>query len=510
MKTQKLLFVFLAVMMIMTLVLSVGMTSALAAEDVSDETLTVCLPEEPADLLPLHSPRANPFVVPNLYDTLLTFNSKTGEVGPGVATSWEWVDETHLRLEMRDDVVAYDGTILTANDVLFSAKLGVESGSVYWKYVNLDECSVESEFVFVLGLKEPHSTIVDMLSVDKMLSLVDESSMEAAGGYEACVHNPLCGTGAYKFEEWKEGEYLTLVRNEDYWGEPGYFKTIKFTWIADSAARTMTLASGDADFACELSNANLMTVEGYDGCEIYKWTPGNVFVLFFNTANEYLSNPLVREAITYAIDRDALNAVASGGTCTLADSILAKSNPHYVPSQREYKVDLEKAKALLTEAGYPDGFELFMPCPNVHLQVVEVIQACLGQIGIKGNIEVVELPVYLGYTDVGNFGIGYQRTVPDDVTNVLSHFDDRLSSMERGGGIFGGDRAFDEIIDNVKFSTDEEASQEAWKVFQDYIREQNYFMPLFEEQCFNASRGSYDVQYNGLGFLVFKSVRPIV
>lgn len=489
--------------------------SALAAEipATSDETLRVCLSEEPTVILPLLGNAAHGnYVAMCLYDTLVYFNSDTGELEPRLATEWEWLDDTHLQLKLRDDVVAMDGTILNANDVMYSLQAGLAGDAkTYWKYIDGDECSVVDEFTFVLGLTEAHPTIISMLANINMLAVIDESSVEANGGYEACARNPKCATGPYVFDEWKSGEYIRLVRNEDYWGEPSYYKTIEFTFINDSTSRTMTIASGDADFCCDITNANTQTVLGYEGCKVYNIPSGGCYVIFFNVTNEYLSNPLIREAIFYAVDTNALNMIASTGANVVADSIMPHTLKQYSAADESYNhvVDIEKSKTLLTEAGYPDGFDLQMPVIASQMPVAEAIQACLAQVGINLKVDVVELPVYLGATDTGDFDICYQRSTPDDISNMLNYFDDRLELNQRGGGIIGGYEDMYDIIDTCRYTTDETASLEGWSEFQDYIRENYLYIPAYEDTKYIAGNGEYTVQYNPIGYTNFSTCRPL-
>ena len=130
-----------------------------------------------------------------------------------------------------------------------------------------------------------------------------------------------------RIDVYKRQEYIRLVRNDNYWGEAGFYETLEFTWVNDSTSRTMAVASGDADFAVEIGSADLTAVESYDNCIGIMLGGGGTNVLFFNVTNEYLSNELVREAIFYAIDATACNMVGTNGTSLIADSVIASSVP---------------------------------------------------------------------------------------------------------------------------------------------------------------------------------------
>ncbi len=483
-----------------------------AAAGVSDETLRVVITGEPVNIMPLSAESGEGHWIDwVIYDRLVNYDSDTGALVPGLAESWEWIDDTHIRFHLRQDAVAYDGSTITADDVMFSLQCGLSGdANTQWSSVDGDECSVEDEYTVVIGLKEVYPSIVGKLSYVAMLTILDESSVEALGGYEAAIRNPKCTSGAYFFDEWKEGEYIRVVRNDNYWGEPGYYKTIEFTWIEDSTARTMAVASGDSDVAVEIGSADLLAVDTYDNCKSYTVGGGGTNVIFFNTTNEYLSNAKVREAIAYAVDADYCAMVATNGTSPVADSVIPSVSSYYKAPEAGYdrSVDIEKAKSLLTEAGYPDGFELYMPCVGPTAAVSEAVQANLREIGITVNVEICEIPVFLGATDAGNFDLVVQPTFSDDIVNYTKYFDNRLELNARGGGIVGGDEALYPIIDRCKYSTDEADNQAAWGELQDFVRDNDLCVPLYETTIFYCMDGDYSYKYFSNGHINMATLRP--
>jgi peptide/nickel transport system substrate-binding protein len=393
---------------------------------------------------------------------------------------------------------------------MYSVEQGLAGdATTQWKYVDGAECSVVDDTTFILGLTETHPTMINMLANIAMLTVIDESSVEANGGYEACQRDPKCNTGAYNLVEWKNGEKITLERNENYWGEPGYYKTIEFTFVNDSAARVMSLSSGQINVAVNLTGADVLSVSDPDVVESV--ATGGCYVIFMNVNNEYLSNELVREAIFYAVDVNAMNQVGTTGLNQLASSLVPTSNAYYVApdSSYDHTVDLDKAKELLAQAGYPDGFDLYMPIMAGQQSECEVLQACLLQIGINLKLEVVELPVFLAATDTGDLDFSYQRTTPDDIINMVNYFDDRLEPMSRGGGIIGGFAEMYDMIDGCRYATDETESAAYWKEFQDYTRDNYLYIPVYEDCFFSAMDGSYTFQNDQIGYINFATMRPV-
>lgn len=484
-----------------------------AVEGVSDETLRLVIQTEPSYLLSLKGNYGgHRQVVSAICDTLIRYDSDTNTFEPSIATSWEWVDDTHLRFYIRDDVIAYDGTTLTADDILYSVARGVEGDAVkYWSPVNIDECYVEDEFTFVLGLHEIYPSIVGLLSNVYMLSIADESSVEANGGYEANTVKPYCTTGPYFLDEWKEGEYIRLVRNDNYWGEKAYYKYIEYTWIDDSASRTLAVAGGQADIAHDLSLGDIQSVESYEGCEGVLVPGGGAYVLFLNNTNEYLSDIRVREAIFHVLDPNAFSAIGSGGMNKTTDSLVATSDPYYRPAGDDYDQtpNIELAKQLLAEAGYADGFELSMTTNAAFKTMVEAIQASLMQIGITVNIEVVDMPAYFKVVDTGAYDMQYKETFADDVVNLCNMFDDRMELATRGGGTVGGYPELYETIDKCRYSLDEEERLDSYGDMQDFVRENYAMIPLYETSVLYAMNGSYDYDFDIGGHIMWGTVRPV-
>lgn len=482
--------------------------------EITGGTLRVILSAEPGSINPLMVTSAGDcnYVAQCMFDTLVFYNSATKELEPSVATGWEWMDDTHLKMTLRDDVVAPDGSTYTANDVLFTMQCGVNGDAKNnWQYVDLDECSVEDDQTIIIGLTEIHPTFISLMSNIVYFPLVDESSVEANGGWDACGRSPLCTTGPYRFDEWADGEFIRLVRNEDYWGTPGNYDEIIYTWVEDSTSRTMAIAAGDGDFAVDIDGADYNAVDSYDNCQGYVVPGSGTFVLFMNTNNEYLSNEKVREAVCLAIDAEAMRQVGAAGLGDLADSVLPSSNAYYFGAEGGYShdTDIEKAKELLAEAGYPDGFELNFPIPSFNQMDGEVIQACLSQIGITVKLDTMEFFNYLGVSDTGEYDLAYQSTTPADVTHVLGQFDNRLPLNMRFGGIVGGFDDLNEILDVCRYSTDEEALMQGWKDFQDYIRDHYLFVPCYTRSFFYAATGDYTMACNPDGVINFARVYPV-
>ncbi len=483
-------------------------------EEPEDETLYVTISNEPGNIFPLDAESGDGHWIDwCIYDRLVNYDSDTGELTEGLAEAWQWLDDTHVQFTIRDGVVAYDGTIIDANDVLYSLELGLAGdAATQWVSIDPEECYLVDDHNIVIGVVDTYPSLIGKLSYVAMLTIVDESSVEALGGYEAALRNPKCTTGAYFFDEWKDGEYIRIVRNDDYWGEPGYYKYIQFNWTADSAAKTMGVAAGDSNIAVEIDSADKLALDSgvYADCYSITTAGGGTNVVFFNTTNEYLSNELVREAIYYAIDPDYINQVGTDNTGKVADSIISSVSPYYKSPETKRETDVEMAKSLLAEAGYGEGeISLVLPAVPPTLTVSNAIASNLIEIGIDAKVEIMEIPVYLAATDTGDFDLCVQPTFSDDILNYVKYYDNRLELNTRGGGIVGGYEDMYDILDTCSGEMDMDASVAAFGELQDYVAEHSLTVPLYETTIFYAVDGDYDYKYYSNGHINMSTVKPV-
>ena len=297
---------------------------------------------------------------------------------------------------------------------------------------------------------------------------------------------------------------ILLERNENYWGEAPYYDSIEFTFINDSASRVMSLQAGSVNIAADLSGADVLSIQ--DPYQVLTMSTGGCYVIFPNVTNEALSNELVRKAIALTINPEALNQIGSLGQGKIATSLVPSDNPIYAEPDDEYEtgVNIEKAKELMEEAGYGDGFDLYMPTLGPIQVESQAIQADLLQIGINVKVEVVELPIYLMASDTGDLDLSYQCTTPDDIANMLNYFDDRLPSMSRGGGIIGGDPELYPLIDACR----NDGTSEDWAAFQNYIRDHYLMIPVYENSFFLGADAGYTVRHDGIGYADFRTIQP--
>ncbi|MDD3403502.1 MAG: ABC transporter substrate-binding protein [Hespellia sp.] len=379
----------------------------------TDETLTIGLSSEPSTLFGIAAGKTeneDQIIRSALTETLVKKNYATGEIEPNLASEWEWVDGTHLKFTLRDDVTMGDGTPLVADDVVYTFNVCKEycATSDVGKYlvgaVADDEHTVTIEFT---------TEAPDFLTMVSWTDygIVTEDEVNAAGGLEAAQTNPVVGNGPYKFVEWKNGQSITLERNEDYWNTDyaGYYKTIVFTFTSDAAAREMAVESGDADVAVDMPVSQAATYASSDAVNTTIYSFGQETHLWYNMGDDSraTADANVRAAIDKALDFDAIAQVGTSGTADASLSYWDTSCEFYQANytKEERDVDVDAAKELLAEAGYEDGLEITALGLQDNTPVLTVMQANLAEAGITLTIDTPDTAQFVEAAFGGDYDL---------------------------------------------------------------------------------------------------------
>lgn len=355
-------------------------------------------------------------VTKNIFDTLLDYADDSMIVQPALAEDWKISDDgLKYTFHLRKGVKFHDGTDFNAEAVKFNfdrwkdpanSPVGLfeyytsQFGEVIKEVVAVDANTVEFHLNRTQG---PFLQNIAMSS----FGIASPAAIEKYG--ETFGQNPV-GTGPFIFKEWKANDSITLVKNPDYWmtGYPKLDKVV-FRSIPDNSARFNALRAGDIDLMDNLAPSDVNSVKGDSSLQLYMRPSFNVAYLGFNTEKAPLDNPKVRVAIAHAINKQGLVDTIFDGRAVPAKNPMPPSLWGYNDQIQDYQFNLDKAKELLTEAGYPNGFKLTfhaMPAVRPYMpdgpKAAEAIAADLAKIGIETEIVSPEWAVYLEDTKVGN------------------------------------------------------------------------------------------------------------
>lgn len=489
--------------------------AAVDTTEKSDETLNVALTGEPTTLFSLGgSSLENQLIIQNAMDgRLLEFDAETGEVYPSLADDYELVDDTHARFHLREDACYSDGTPVVAQDILYSFTLAKANAVSFTNYLDMEQSSAEDDHTVIIAFTQ-YVPGWEQLFANPAATITSEANVEAAGGVDEAGHNPPIGCGRYVFKEWASGQYITLERNENYWDKnyTGYYKTIQFTFVPDAASRVLALKSGDVDVAARITMSDYMAMENDPNAKGVPFATDRIFNLFFNVSEgSVFANSLLREAVAYAIDADAVNALQNMGQGQVVQGQWASTHPYY----REYyedgylQQDVDKAKALMAEAGYADGFDCTLITGAATASIATVLQESLRQVGINMEIEQMEQSAYVEAARNGEYdcyvGATTAGTLSPDNFNQL----DPAKIGITVGGYRDDSKDVSAMIEKAS-SSDETTAQEGWDELCDLVFGQYYCKGLCNAiDCYGLSKNLDGLKLGKLNYMDVSYVHPV-
>ena len=436
-----------------------------------DGTFVFAASSDPASLDPAFAQDGESFRVSRqIFEGLVGTEPGTADPAPLLAESWESSEDgmSHT-FTLKEDVTFQDGTPFNAEAVCVNFDrwynwTGLAASEAFGYYYNklfkgyadsaadavYKSCTPDGDYSVTIELNKPFAGFVASLSLPSF-SMQSPSAMqefgadEVGGSAEApqlseyAMGHPV-GTGPYAFDEWAPGEQVTLKAYDDYWGEKGQIDEIIFRTIDDPTARRQALESGSIDGYDLVGPADTKALED-DGFTMVSRPPFTILYLAFNQAVPELQDPKVREALSYAVDKDALiSQVLPEGTEKAIEFVPEVVNG-YNADVTTYDYDPEKAKALLAEAGYDESNPLkltfnypvnvsrpYMPDPE---QIFTVLSSQLTEVGVETTPVSEEWVEYLdrttGTSDHGIHLLGWTGDY-NDTDNFVGVFFGQQSS----------------------------------------------------------------------------------
>ncbi|MDR0615709.1 MAG: ABC transporter substrate-binding protein [Synergistaceae bacterium] len=264
------------------------------------------------------------------------------------------------------------------------------------------------DYTLEFTLKQPFSPFLTVLSYNSF-GVVPKEDVEKWG---ADFNFHPVGTGPFVFEEWVQDQRVTLKKNPEYWGkdEDGnqlpYLDGWELVVIPDGTVAWEEFKKGNIDIMRDVPDNLVSDARSLLGDKMLDGPQPGTYYFGFNMQKEpFKSNKALRHALNYAVDRERINDLVLEGLWFPAKGILPPSMPGYNPNLESYSYDPEKAKELLTEAGFPDGFETTLQVnQNVrHRAIAEAVQAQVAELGIKLNVQMVDWGVHLDTLDRGEY-----------------------------------------------------------------------------------------------------------
>ncbi len=440
-----------------------------SAEGTVKDTLIVAQGADAKSLDP-HATNDQPSsrVMKQIYNTLVTTNVDL-EIQPALATEWTNIDDRTVEFKLREDVKWHNGADFTAADVEFTFNRMLESPKVAHIIGVLESVEVVDDYTVRLVTEEPFGAILAHLA-HTASSIINEAAVTEAG--ETYGQNPV-GTGPYKFVEWAAGDKITLEANAEYFDAVSPIKTVVFRNIVEGTNRAIGLETGEVDVAYDIEPIDKQQVIGNDNLELVEEPSLSMAYIGFNTLKKPFDDVRVRQAIHHAVDSQSIIDTILEGAGTISTSPIGPKVFGHNAEVEGYEFDVEGAKALLADAGYADGFEttIWTNENPVRLQIAQIVQANLLEIGIKVSIEPLEWGSYLERTAAGEhdmFILGWTTVTADADYGLYALFHSELHGSA-GNRSFYTNTEVDNLLDAAKVATDESERLELYAKAQELI-----------------------------------------
>lgn len=447
-----------------------------------------------------------------IFDRLVDY-AEDGSVIPMLAESFEAKEDTLWEFKLHQGVKFHDGTDFNAEAVKVNIEriLSEELASPKAFILEMiEEVIVVDDYTVQLRTSYPFGALPSHLAHNAG-SIIAPSAIETEkSGGKTVDENPI-GTGPFKFENWERGTKIDLVKNEDYWGEPTELAGISFVVVPEQATRVAMIETGDAH-VIQVGASDVEYVESLDNVELVKVNGTRMDYVGFNMQKEQFKDVKVRQAISMAIDKQNIVENVLMGQGVPAVGPLA---PTVVGNSQELKplgFDVEKAKALLAEAGYADGFTTTLWVNEGNKEradIAEYIQANLAEIGITVDIQIIEWGAFLEKTAAGEhelFLLGWTTVTADADYGLYALFHSSQFG-DPGNRSFYANPTVDELLDKGRQSTDQNERNAAYKQVSEILVEE---LPMVYLQHPNFVFGENGVEgifvnFNGTPF--FKDVK---
>jgi peptide/nickel transport system substrate-binding protein len=401
---------------------------------------------------------------------------------PCLATSWERLDNYTWQFTLRDDVLFHDGSKMTAEDVKFSLERVIENNPKVSSMLKVKSIDIVDDYTINITTTELNPILAGVLHYPNT-AIISSSSLDDDGNFISPI-----GTGAYAFESFDEQTgVLTVTRNDNWWGGEVGLEGIILKGIPDPNTRAMAIESGEVDFTVDVPYSETDRIDALDGINVEKYMTPRVYKIDVNLAHEPLDDERVRQAISYAIDRESIaeNVLYNVGEAAAGPFLptMVWANKNLTP----YEQNLELADDLLTEAGWVDtdgdgirdkdgqdlelSFMTYSERPGLP-PMAETIAAELTEIGIKVTAEVMDYGAIEDNKDSGNWDLylaAYNIAMVPDPEYVLNNWY-YTNGTDNGPGYSNSE--VDALIDEARSITDLELRYEKFNEVEAIVYEE--------------------------------------
>ncbi|WP_324651237.1 ABC transporter substrate-binding protein [Georgenia sp. H159] len=422
-------------------------------------------------------------VLENVFDTLVQPDENL-EMVPALAESWEVSDDQLTwTFTLREGVTWHDGSPFTADDVAYSFNRIIdEELANSWRFSAVESVEATDESTVTITVSSPSPNLLANIGGFKGVAIVQQENVESGDIGTAPV-----GTGPFRVESYATGDSIELVAYEDYWDGAPSVAGVTFEFIPEPTTAVAALQAGEIHWTDNLPPQQVASLSSDDAIEIGQVGSNDYWYLALNQAREPYDDVNVRQAISYAIDREAITQATMYGNATVNQTAIPESSSFYTPYDR-YSHDVEQARSLLADAGVAEG-ELTMDLmvasdyPET-VQAAQIIESQLSDVGIAVEIRTLDFGTWLDEQGQGNFDMlmmGWLGNLdPDDFYYSQHH--------SEGGNNYQGyaNPDVDALLDQGRVETDEAARKQIYDEVATLVADDASYIYLYNPDVVQA------------------------
>jgi len=393
-------------------------------------------------------------VIEHMVEPLLELTPK-GEIAPKLAEKWDVsADATEFTLRLKKGIKFHDGQPFNAEAVKANLERRLDfkaATKLYSLVAQIASVTVVSEYSVKIKTKAPFAPLLSNLTYP---TNGIQSPVALKRSWDRPLIMPI-GTGPFIFKEWTPGNRLVMVRNDNYWGISPTLSEVTFRVIPDDTSRVVALEKGDVHVAIKIPPSELPRLNANSKIKIMPSPSLRTIYLGFNCLKEPFTDKRIRQALNYAVNKEALVERVLDGAGRVSDAPLSPVVFGYEPI-KIYEYNVEKAKALLAEAGFPEGFETTLYAPSGRYykdaSLATALAADLLKVGVKAQIKMMNWDTYIpfilrdqeeaehrlyvlgwstltGDADYGLYPLFYSREWPRKGTNASFFNNEKLDQL---------------------------------------------------------------------------------
>ena len=439
-----------------------------------------------------------------LINQTLVYIDNEGNIVPELAQEITKVSPKETLIKIKNDIKFSNGETLTIDDVLFSLERAKASPKMSQDLYMIESFEKVDDRTLKINTLYDAGNLLHKLASGGV-AIVNKKAFEED-------ENNIVGTGMFKLKEWVAGEKLVLERNEFFKDSKSNIDTLVIKFVPEANSRMIMLETGEIDLARDLLPLDFKKIsEDTKFTTVEVETPSNMF-LGFDLRNELLADKRVRQAIAYAINNEDLVKTIFNGSASVATSPVPKITTGHNENSNNYPQNIEKAKQLLAEAGYPNGFniELFVSEDNQRIDMAVIIQDNLKKIGINAEIKTFQWAAYVSTIENPNIikplfimSWNISNDDPDEVLYPLYH----SSQIDAHTNVvFYKNEKFDNLISEARETTDKDKRMKLYEEAQDIIQEDlPHYTLVYPKQNFAYKASIKNIKYNKRAYLDFQN-----